>query len=211
MDVDIGEINEVDVTLAYNFLTPGEILKEGGDFFEGYNRNSPKRMIAPDYTFSKISNILKPDNLLSQFIDVMVFDCLIFNQDRHQDNWGICEKGDTKRFAPAYDNSTSLAWNLNDSKIEKIQSDYRSLEAFIERSKSLIGRDKEKHCSHFELIRYIYEKEPLLTSQSILKIKNLTKEDMQNIITPDDLLSETKRRFLADILVWRKEKLLSIL
>ena len=54
-----------------------------------------------------------------EFIQMIVFDCLVGNTDRHQDNWGICVQRKTgeKRLAPAYDNSTCFAPEKSDNQI----------------------------------------------------------------------------------------------
>lgn len=212
MDVDLGLFENKHVILAYNFLEPGEQLIEGGDFFEGYKRQSSKPLLAPNYTFQQIKSILNRFELLAEFIDIVVFDCLIFNSDRHQDNWGICKKGDFVRLAPAYDNSSSLAWQLKDSKVRKTQQDKRSYQAFIKNGPTLI-RWEQKSCRHFDFVRNVYNDEPRLCTRSISKVEKLSYEQLSPIVNsiPDVLLSQIKKKFVIDTVLLRRDKLLNLL
>ena len=53
------------------------------------------------------------------FIDILIFDALIGNCDRHSENWGLVgntnSDGLKNRLAPAYDNAASLSngWKIS--------------------------------------------------------------------------------------------------
>lgn len=42
------------------------------------------------------------------WVDALLFDALIGNTDRHQDNWGFVFRPDSIRLSPLFDNGTSL-------------------------------------------------------------------------------------------------------
>jgi hypothetical protein len=63
-----------------------------------------------------------PDLVLMSAVDVfagfLVFDALIANQDRHEENWSVLLPVDAEKIAtlsPSYDHATSLGFNLTDS------------------------------------------------------------------------------------------------
>lgn len=62
--------------------------------------------------FSSLSNIKTASDF---FVGYLMFDALISNQDRHNENWGmiITSKGDT-HLAPSYDHGASFARNESD-------------------------------------------------------------------------------------------------
>lgn len=112
------------------------------------------------YTFQVIDNTLKaifPDKRFTEkLISTIVLDCIIGNEDRHQENWGIIvtnsaentsrssffKKPQTQtlsyRFAPIYDSGSSLGRELLEEKVDQMLRDNVQLEAYINRGKSEI-------------------------------------------------------------------------
>lgn len=77
------------------------------------------------------------------FFRQLVFDALVGNSDRHQDNWGfgfVRDENQTnvRRLLPAFDNGTSLGRELQESKLEELVSDRTALDRYIERGKAHI-------------------------------------------------------------------------
>lgn len=123
------------------------------------------------YTFQLIDDTLKtifPDKRFTEnLISTIVLDCIIGNEDRHQENWGIIVTNTIARpprnsflkkpqvqtssykFAPIYDSGSSLGRELSDGKVNQILQDSVQLEAYINRGKSEIHwhgeRGKQKH------------------------------------------------------------------
>ncbi len=116
------------------------------------------------YTFQIIEKLLttqfKDQYFIKDMIEIIVFDSLIGNEDRHQENWGIIETtkevkrktlfkretisvGKFNTFAPIYDSGSSLGRELNDDKIEQMLKNPEQLEAYIRRGKSEIHWDGE--------------------------------------------------------------------
>lgn len=64
-------------------------------------------------TLRKVANYLKKlgNNYYNEFVDMLIFDALIFNEDRHFGNFGIMVNSKTNKpyaFAPIFDNGLSL-------------------------------------------------------------------------------------------------------
>lgn len=67
-------------------------LTEGIVYLTGYNPSYNPETDKSDYTFQFILETLQDFKLekhLNKFIEMLVFDALIGNSDRHQENWGI--------------------------------------------------------------------------------------------------------------------------
>lgn len=65
----------------------------------------------------------------------LLFDAVIGNSDRHQDNWEIVWDGKEIRFSPYFDNGTSLGHELFTKKFNKMMNDPNMLNAYINRGK----------------------------------------------------------------------------
>ena len=168
------------------------------------------------YTISNIKKKLDTldENLFEGFIKVMVFDALVGEQDRHEENWGIERLGDQYRFSPLYDNGCSL---LNKFKNEIYANNYYSgkkdFDAYINRSKTLIYKeDNIKQYKHFELIEYLNIHYNKLVQTEILNLNKLTDEIIENIVgkIPDDLLTKIHKEYIIKYLKKRRDILLNI-
>lgn len=213
MKAEIGVIDEELVVLAFNFLRSGEELTEGGDFFEEYDREKQRNRLPVDYSFQRIKAILKTESLIGQFIDMLLLDCLIFNSDRHQDNWGICISTNGKsRLAPAYDNSSSLGWNLTDDYLDGLYNDPRQFEAFINRSTTHIGYGKTAQCKHFELMQHLLEDETRLFNARLAKIAGLNDYSIRDVVDaiPGELMSDLRKNIVNELLIARRNRMVEM-
>ncbi|MFT3739533.1 MAG: hypothetical protein QM786_12305 [Breznakibacter sp.] len=67
-------------------------LTEGKDYLVGYNPNYNPETDQTDYTFQFICDALKYFNLegnIPDVVKIIVFDTIVGNSDRHQENWGF--------------------------------------------------------------------------------------------------------------------------
>ena len=85
----VGCISKSMVRYSENRLT------EGKEFLTGYNSKYNPKKDKTEYTFQFICNSLKYfelDNYINKIIEIIIFDSIISNSDRHQENWGIIHK-----------------------------------------------------------------------------------------------------------------------
>jgi len=168
------------------------------------------------YTISNIKNILDSldKNLFKDFIKVMVFDALVGEQDRHEENWGIEKSEKGYKISPLYDNGCNLLREFKDLKFaEQFYENKKDFDAYIERSKTLIYKEDNKtKYKHFELIEYLKEKYPDEIKGEIRNLKKLTNKKIEKIVNemPDDLLTKIHKEYIINYLKKRRDRILKM-
>lgn len=127
---------------------------------------------------------------MPDFINVIVFDCIIGNQDRHQENWGFITPVETKakilshdntqvkdswkgsKIAPIYDSGSSLGRERSEETIINMLRDPMQFEAYINRYKPEVRIRRGAKVSYDTLLKELlnsaqYSKQ---TKQSILHL-----------------------------------------
>jgi hypothetical protein len=159
-------------------------LIEGVKYLQAYSPayDPGKKEHRTWYTFNLIEGALesaKIDNFINDILELIVFDALIGNGDRHQENWavithqrlitdiateeivryptkkpklpGLYYRSETN-FAPIYDSGSSLGRELLENTVELYLTSENDLERYISKGTSEIHWESKK-VSHFELIR----------------------------------------------------------
>ena len=167
------------------------------------------------YTVSNIKKTLDEiDNSLFQgFIRIMVFDALIGEQDRHEENWGITEKNGKYSISPLYDNGDSLLREFkNKDMLKKFQNGEKDFDAYINRSKTLIYKeDKKKRYKHFELIDFLNKNYHEIVKTEIDNLNKLADNDIDLIVNriPSELLTNGQKEYIICYLRKRRDILLN--
>lgn len=176
-----------------------------------HNEDRPK--------YYRISNIKArldqlDKSLFNDFIKIMIFDALVGETDRHEENWGIIKNKDGYRLAPLYDNGCNLLREFKNEKFaQKFYNGIKSFEAHIKKSKTIIYKeDDSKQYKHFELIEYLnslYNKE---VQEEIRNLSKLTEIIIENIVekVPNELLTQKHREYIIKYLLERKRILQEI-
>ena len=168
------------------------------------------------YNITNIKNILDSldKSLFNEFIKIMIFDALIGEQDRHEENWGITNNGNQYKLSPLYDNGDNL---LRDFKNEELAYKYyngiKDFDNYINKSKTLIYKEDHKSkYRHFELIEYLNSKYHDTVQHEIKNLNKLTDQLIENIVNriPDDLLTDKHKIYIIMYLKRRRNILLSI-
>lgn len=187
-----------------------------------------KRMI-PDFDVKKgrqhnIESVLTilagiDKRMIQGMARILVFDALIGNTDRHQENWGILWRGQPQRpeLAPAFDNGTSLGHEIMEAKLANFLSDPARMAHYIEKGRHHIRWSADgEQCLHFELVAWLLNRYPELR-QNLSKCLEFDMDTLINFLntlqyfTVPDPLAPERIQFIERLLRCRKERLHSVL
>lgn len=168
------------------------------------------------YTISNIKKNLDElnSNLFSHFIKIMIFDALVGEQDRHEENWGINNKNGIYHISPLYDNGCNLLREFKNQKtIEEYHTGKKDFMAYIKRSKTMIYKeDHKKRYKHFELVEELLKEYPDMIQKEINNLKKLTDEKIEETVNkmPPSILTELHKKYIIKYLIERRNILLEM-
>lgn len=168
------------------------------------------------YTLENIKQCLDAldTDLFYQFLKIMIFDALIGEQDRHEENWGVTRKSGTYKISPLYDNGCSLLREFYDEKnAKKYYDGIKNFDNYIKRSRTIIYKQDGTKYKHFELIEELYKKYPVQIKREIENLEKLTDSKIENIVNkiPNNIITEKHKEYIIKYIKIRKEILLDII
>ncbi len=111
------------------YISGGQIMVE---FIENFDRDTGK-----EHNLETIRKFFSDNpKILEYWAKVLIFDTLIGNTDRHQDNWGFIIERSAKQsiesitMSPAFDNGTALCYEILEQNIDKYE-DTNKLERYL--------------------------------------------------------------------------------
>jgi hypothetical protein len=209
-----------------------ENLEEGVNYLIAKNRNlipelNQDKKASKFYTFDLIEQAFefhKFNEHLPKIIELIIFDTIISNGDRHQENWGfitkmVHEERKTAFFSPIYDSGSSLGRELSEEKIVSMLKNENQLNSYIDKGVSEIRWEEgNKKISFFELVKKLLFKYPNETTTFITKVlDNYDKKQVDEMIqlvdkdVPDEFseykLSDLRKQFISKLIDLRINKL----
>ena len=175
---DIAIDGEIIGCISASMIDPDkEELIEGLRYLQGYDNtfNPEKPNLRKLYSFQLIDSTLAKfglGNFMEGIIETIVFDSIIGNSDRHQENWAFITENyvfgeifkqfddiflsvrNPKSLAPIYDNGSSLGRELSEERVAQLLDDEAQFNRYIDRGKAEIHW-KDGKISHFDLIRHL--------------------------------------------------------
>ncbi|TMJ17317.1 MAG: hypothetical protein E6G92_13375 [Alphaproteobacteria bacterium] len=110
-------------------------------------------------TWIQVLGKLSGQDFWPYWAKMILFDALIGNTDRHQDNWGVLWRSDDEgnpvpRFAPAFDNGTSLAHEIMEKNLSKF-SDPDQIDRYVQKGRHHMKwhSNDTRQMLHFELVQ----------------------------------------------------------
>lgn len=211
--IELARDNEGNLgILNYLFLDKENIDHNDAVSYLNINEKQRKNY----YTISNIKQTLdKLDkSLFKGFVKIMIFDALVGEQDRHEENWGIEGLENNYKISPLYDNGCNLLKEFKDENLaNQYYNNQKDFNAYINRSKTIIYKeDNKSKYKHFELIKYLYENYSDLVKNEIDNLNKLSNKNIEEIVNkvPDDLLTRKHKEFIIIYLKRRRDILLEI-
>ena len=228
-NVDLGCRNGRIGSMSYLVCHDDEALCEGISFISGkYPKFSSETMrdeacgvyYCMDHIFNSVPNVV-PKEI---WVEMMLFDYLIGNTDRHQSNWALLARVSPDRSrirlrqCPLYDNGSSLCSYVNTSQLVAFSGkDTTRFNALVDsKSKSMIRIDGtvKKRPSHSDVVRYLLSQYPDIVTKTASNFIRILAPDAVNALLeqyPDSILSEAKKRLIYRYLCRKVELLEQIL
>lgn len=217
MKVEIVTRNDERGCLLRNFVDDlqAKMHEEGGVLLEsladGYNelQESDSRNInLIEEGFNMLTQFDYWGTIKDSFIDMLLFDILIGNQDRHPYNWQILYFDSGYRFSPIYDNGASLGFRFEDEQLLENVSNIAKLDKYIRDTRVKAGMFERKKVKAMDLIQYIQVNFPDELQNSVSKLIDFDTKQYQEFVQSLDLLSKAQKDWLQLVIPYRRERIL---
>ncbi|WP_297963047.1 HipA domain-containing protein [uncultured Anaerovibrio sp.] len=169
-EVDIGVYKNRIGCMSYLINGKHESIVEAALFISGFHSDYDlNEMMEKEsgryYCLEHVFEVTALPHMKYQAIQMMVFDFIIGNSDRHQNNWAMIIKHDKAnkpvdwKFCPLYDNGSSLCCYVDDSAVDEyLGRDRNRFESLVNsKSRSMIRIDgnTKKRPTHTEMVRHL--------------------------------------------------------
>lgn len=212
-----------------------------GKSYSDINQEEIKHYHQTDHTLTRVLSYFKkssedvirhPDtenkelSALDVFIGYILFDTLISNQDRHNQNWGIIRTSSGFSYlCPTYDHGSSLGRNETEERIDKILNakfNQQNIESYVCKARSafypnLQSKNQEsgsrtKPLLTIDALKYAGKKFPNALEYWKSNLSALNKDDFYEILNniPDAVMSINHKKFALAMLMANQKRIISI-
>ncbi len=193
------EQNQCGALIEWFYEDHREIFTAAGNYFQSKIPNFDRKRGTQHNIETAVTifeeHLGRNPKIIILFYEMIMFDALIGNTDRHQDNWGIIfdskfpnGENDSARFAPWFDNGTSMGHE-------------RFIENVRNWSATDISRYVRKGCHHFRATA---------DAQARLQHTDILIEATQSVPGLAQILRQKLRRLDVNAVRWVLSRLVSI-
>jgi hypothetical protein len=191
------------------FVSGGDIM---ANEIPGFDRTKGRQhnFLSIEKHFTALGNIgFEVNDWLNYWCDMLFFDALIGNTDRHQENWGLLwnqEKANVAQMAPVFDNGTSLGYEILESKMANFTNPAR-MQTYIDKGRHhLRWKLNDKYqCQHVDLLVLLLNRHPALKNRVKNKLVLFQDAHLKAMMTlctqyPVNIpLSQARADFVCDL------------
>lgn len=192
---------------------------DGFDIKKGTQHNF-KSVVALFRLFHK-QGLMEDPAWLEKWAEGLIFDSLIGNTDRHQNNWAILFRSSggqgSVAIAPWFDNGTSLGCDRHEKKVTSWPEQH--FLQYLRNGQHHMRWDKASadRCGLFEMPLLLVDFDSSLREPMLRCIENLNLDDVSMLldrcmaVPTYTRLSPWRAQFMHQLIEWRKEILVEIL
>lgn len=210
---DLGTYNGREGSMSYRITNDKQSLIEGINYimwrYPEYDIDLLKdRVNGKVYSLEMIKESIQHFLNFEDFLVIPLFDYLIGNTDRHQNNWAFIYEDGNLRLSPLYDNSSSLCAYLKEKELTAcLGNDKMKWKSVVDsKSRSIIriSANDVQRPTHLEVLKYIranyFEDTKELASKMISRI---TEENIDIILEQysDSQLLPNKKKVIKKFLL----------
>lgn len=210
---ELGIYNGREGSMSYNMINEKQILIEGLAYIIQKYPNYDKELLKDEkntYSLEMIREAIEPVPELNfkDFLVIPLFDYLIGNTDRHQNNWATILENGKVYFSPLYDNSSSLCAYMTEKEMQAcLGKDAMKWKSVVEtKSRSIIRIFSEdvNRPTHLEVLKYLRDNYYEETEDMVQKmIFCINEKSIDNILQQysDEQLPMLKKQVIKKFLL----------
>lgn len=154
------------------------------------------------------------DTAFGMFIGYLVLDCIVSNQDRHHENWGLIVHDSNLYLAPTYDHASGLGSKESDDKKEQRMksNDKRfTVKTFVEKARTPFYGSNKK-LSTYESVKVCAKIDTKMTIYWLNKLEDLDLQRIEEIFSkiPMHMISQTSILFANEMIKENINRLLEL-
>jgi hypothetical protein len=144
------------------------------------------------------------------FAGYLVLDALVANRDRHCENWAVLRTTDRSpdKLAPSYDHASSLGFNLQDDRRERLLHDTRTFETFLRKGDAYRFEDGQRTTLVDYAIRALAMAGDLTRTFWLDRLAGLDPTELPLLTARIPTMSDRARSLAVELLIANRRRLL---